>query len=235
MIRKNITRLSIFVLALAGMGSSALFASELDDRNSAEHAGFFVRGLKICHQGEWRNMTVFLEYESEIDGNAMDIQNVRNHVRWFLEGYPNTTDFWEVMNTNLVHSLVKKFPDINVLKSTLSLAPDKTLIFPRESIVQYDISSENIKESFNFTKLNYLICTETFKSLDLHVAFDLKDNPTPADYPDYQWVDQAMEEFFEVHPIKLSGWSIVKPQLEEFLLERFPTLTAVEVQITVAS
>lgn len=233
MIKK--TREIFFLLALVwGATAAPLSASVLDSSGASERAGFFVRDLKICHQGEWRNLTVNLEYESEVNGSAMNIQNVRNHVKNFLEDFPNTTDFWEIMNTKLVTSLFGEFPDIISLKSVLSLAPDRTLLFPRESTVQYEKNNPFLKESFKFTKINYLICNESFRSLDLHVAFDIKENPGPFDYPDYLWVDGAMEEFFSQDSISISKWSNLKPQVEAFLLTRFPTLTSMRIDITIA-
>lgn len=235
MIINKIVKKGFFPLLLLGaVTTTPIFASVVDMSGAIEHAGFVVRCLKICHQGEWRSLTVDLEYESEMNGNAMNIQNVKNHIKNFLESYPNTTDFWEIMNTKLTITLLKEFPDIITLKSVLSLAPDRTLAFPRASIVQYNKSNLSFKESFKFTKLNYLICNESFQSLDLYVAFDIKENPGPFDYPDYLWVDGAMEEFFHQNPISISKWSSLKPQLEAFLLARFPTLTSMQIDVTIA-
>ena len=163
----------------------------------------------------------------------MNILAVKERIRMFLEEYSNPADFWEIMNTKLVRSLSETFPDITTMKSTLSLAPDRTLHFPRESIIRYDRGSDILKESFNFTKLNYLICQETFRLLDLHVEWDLKNNPTLSDYPDYQWVDEAMEVFFKEHPVSFSEWKTLKPKLQTYLLERFPSLTSINVEVTI--
>lgn len=221
--------LKILILSIVFMEST--IASVIDDSEATERLGFFVRGIKICHQGEWRHMTVSLEYESEINS---DVQEVKNFVRSFLEQYDNATDYWEVMNTKLVRMLAKEFPSIHTLKSKLSLAPDRTLFFPRESTVEYGRERQALKETFMFTKLNYLICNESFKALDLLVAFNFKEKPTPADYPDYRVVDSAMEEFFAEKPVSLSKWSLLKPQLEAFLLKRFPSFAEVEVSVKVA-
>lgn len=230
----QITRYAFLWVTCLGLSCSFLSASVIDDTEASERVGFFVKGLKICHQGEWRNMTVKLEYDSEMGGKAMDIQKVKDHVRYFLETFPNTTDFWEIMNTKLVNSLLKEYPDIVSMKSILALAPDKTLSYPRESIVQYDKDYSALKESFKFIRLKYGVCSESFKAVDLHVSWDMKDNPAQFDYPDYQWVDQAMGAFFEKQPLSFSKWSTLKPELEKLILEKFSTLEAVQIEITVA-
>ncbi len=228
--KKNINIFGI----LTAFSFSLLSASIVDDSNKVEREGLFIRDLKICHQYEWRNLSITFEYETVPYGKASNVDLIKGYIRQFLDEYQNQTDFWEIMNVNLVHSLLTEFPDIQKLKSTLSLKPDKTLSFPRESIINYDINNNVLKESFGFTKLNYAICSETFGLLDLSVFFDLKDNPAQFDYPDYQWVDQAINEFFKEHPLSFSQWQHLKPQLEDFLLERFKTLSEIHVDVTLA-
>lgn len=213
---------------------SSLSASIVDDTTKVEREGLFIRDLKICHQQEWRNLSITLEYESDPYGKASNTTLIKEYIHQFLDEYPNQTDFWEIMNVKLVRSLLMEFPDIQKLKSVLSLKPDRTLSFPRESTINYDMTDNALKESFGFTKLNYAICSETFSALDLSVFFNLKDNPAQFDYPDYQWVDQAINEFFKEHPLSFSKWQSLKPQLEQFLLERFTTLTEIHVDVTLA-
>lgn len=228
--KKNILIFGI----LASFSLSLLSASIVDDSNKIEHEGLFIRDLKICHQQEWRNLSITLEYETVPYEKASNAALVKEHIHQFLDEYPNQTDFWEIMNLNLVRSLLTEFPDIQKLKTILSLKPDRTLSFPRESRINYDVNNNALQESFGFTKLNYAICSETFSSLDLSVFFDLKDNPAQFGYPDYQWVDQAINEFFKEHPLSFSQWQHLKPKLEEFLLERFKTLSEIHVDVTLA-
>lgn len=215
---------AIFLVATA-----ALFGSELDQSNASIHSGFSISGLKIYHQEQWRNMNVYLE----LDSDEVEYQQIKSHVEDFLQGYDKPADFWEIMNVNLVHSLTQQFPQIKSLKSKIALAPDQSLINPRASTVVYDSRKEVLEESFEFTKLNYLICNETFQHLDLHVSFHMKDNPGRFDYPDYLWLDEAMDEFFKERPISISKWQELKPELEAFLLKRFPTMKTIQIEVKV--
>lgn len=208
--------------------AAAASASELDETQANQRSGFSIQGLKIYHQEEWRNMTLTLEYES---GKELD---VKGRVKQFLADYDKPADFWEIMNVKLTRSLIEKYPEITALKTKISLAPDRTLLFPRASTVQYD-HSPVLKEFFEFTKLNYRICNETFQMLDFHISFQMKENPGPFDYPDYQWLDQAMDEYFKERPLSFSKWSEIKPELEGYLLERFPTVSTLNIDVTIAS
>lgn len=228
--------MSKLVAAVLMLGFSLIAnvqASQLNESQAIESVGFEIRNLNICHQNEWRHLSVSLEYDSD-NNDGINPYQVKEHVKDFLKSYEKPSDFWEIMNTNLINSILLAFPEIHSLKSKLTLAPDKTLSFQRQSTVKYERNAEAFKESFNFTKTNYMICNQTFESLDLHVAFDINENPKMFDYPDYQWIDQAMEEFFKETPISFSSWSSIKPLLENFLLERFQTLTAITVDITLA-
>lgn len=202
-------------------------ASEIKDRETVEIVGISMRQLVICHQHEWRNLTVNLEFNAEISNRT---QAIRDHVRVFLEQYSQPDDFWEIMNTKLVHSLLESFPAITTMKSILSLEPDRTLKFQRESNVQFDKGT--MKESFGFTKSNSPISEEI---LNLHVVWDMKENLNPAtDYPDFQWVNEAMESFFKEHPMHTSDWKSLKPMLQSYLLEKFSTLSSIHVKAELA-
>ncbi len=223
-----------FIMIMSTTTPGVSFASKINEEDLVEVTGISFKGLKICHQNEWRNLSINMEYEADAGGNSMDLQAMKKHIRLFLENYPNPNDFWEVMNTNLVHSLRQSYPDIISIKNTLTLAPDRTLLFPRESIVRSHRNSDFLRESFNFTKLNYIICQETFRSLNINVAWSIKENPAMSDYPDYLWINEAMDEFFKMHPVSLSNWKSLKPKLQLHLLERFPSLIALDIEVAIA-
>jgi len=213
-----------------------LFAEhpKVNNVSATEMVGLSIHNLQICHQGNWRDMTFQIHYQADPLGTANNVSEIRDFVHEFLNNYPNTTDFWEVMNKKLTLSLTDQFPDIILLESNLAIGPDREFSFPRESIVHYSRESGITKESFRFTKLNYLVCNETFKSLDFHVSFDFKEKPDPSDYPDYQWIDAAMEQFFAKEPVSFSKWEKTKHKLEAFLKEKFPTLPCLEIDVSAA-
>lgn len=226
----NTNFIKILIAAAALFGTFTISSSELNESFVNERVGFHIARLKIYHQYDWRNMTIAIEYE----GDEENIAQVKRRTKKFLKEYTNMTDFWEVMNVSLVHTLVQEFPEIKAMQSKFSLDPDTSLFFSRASTVVYREGVSVLKESFGFIKPNYLICNKIFASLDMVVTFDLKDNPIPSDYPDYQWVDDAMMEFFADHPISSSVWEETKPLLEAYLLERFPSLKTIDVTLKVA-
>lgn len=218
------------IFALLAIGSFTLNASEIDYSHSSESQAIYLKGLKICHQRDWRNLSLNLEYT----GEDVDSQAVASHVRAFLEYYSSPDDFWEVMNTNLVKSVSEAFPKIFTVHSQLKIDPDNALVFPRESVVDYEKRTKQFKEIFRFSKLNYLICQQSFRSLNLEVTWIMKNNPNPeTDYPDYQWVDQAMELFFATHSFSASEWKALKPLLISHLLESFPAVESFDVEIRI--
>lgn len=219
--------------ALVALTPQPAKASIIDDSQTVEKVGIFMRDLSICHQQEWRHLTIDLEYTSDAGGAAADVLLVKEQIRGFLEDYSNPDDFWEIMNVKLVHFLAETFPDITTMKAKLSLKPDRTLFFPRASIIDYDRDLHLFQESFQFTRTDYLICQETFKSLNLKITWKMKENPGPFDYPDYQWIDQAMMAYFSEQPLSFSEWKSVKPKLQAHLLEKFSTLKDIDIEISI--
>lgn len=220
-----------FVLALTALSTTHAYASEIIADTQDERITVSLKNLKICHQHAWRNLSVGIDYL----GENIDVEDLRTYIKGFLSKYSEMDDFWEVMNVKLVKEISEAFPTISKIESTLSLQPDPVLIFPRGSTVKFDRDSEVLKERFSFTKRNYLICQETFRSLDMHVGFDFKDNPTAFDYPDYRWVDEAMNAFFKEHPVSFTKWTDLRPLLEEHLLREFPSLATIMVTVSYAN
>ena len=203
-------------------------ASTIDRSSSNDFLGFSFKNLRIYHQMGWRNLSLFLEFQSE---NEEDLRAMKNFVNRFLETYYRETDFWELVNVNLIQALARSFPSVSKIESVFSLAPDTLLAFPRESRVLY-VKNQPLKESFSFTKLRYALENPSFKAIDFQVLFHMRENPTSSDYQDYRWVDAAIEDFFKLYPLAFSDWKQLKPLLESFLLDRFPTFASIEVTPT---
>lgn len=223
------------VLAIGTLIPCESYGSVVNDSESIETVAVELQGLSICHQREWRKMTVHLDYRMSKDHPATDVNMVKGKIRSFLDHYSQEDDFWEIMNTNLVRYLSESFPEMEAIKSTLCLAPDATLKNHRKSIVRLDREAETMSEAFVYLKSNYLICQETFKALDLRITWEMLPNPDPAtDYPDYLWIDSAIDAFFREHPVSVSEWKSLKPCLQEYLLGQFPSLASVDIEVTVA-
>lgn len=231
MLFKFSTKLSL----LAIFSSNLLFASILDDSNAVETNSISLKDLKIYHQYEWRNLSIILEYQIAPDKEDLDTKSVKNYVVSFLKQYKNPEDFWEIMDNKIVKLILRDFPDIQTMKSTFLLKPDKKILFSRFSSIYYDRANKKFIETFGFDKENFAICNETFKSMNLSVSWSFKDSPKPNDYFKFEDMDEQIIKFFKENPLAFSKWEYLKPKLEKQLLEKFESINSVNVNVTLVN
>jgi hypothetical protein len=220
---------------LALFSSNLLFGSILNESQVVETSSISIKDLKIYHQNLWRNLSVFLEYEIEANENSLNKDSLKDHAIDFLKQYKNPTDFWEIINNQMVQSIVKDFSDIQTLKSTFLVKPDEKLILTRFSTVYYDKTKDNLVETFGFNKENFAICNETFKSLNLSISWEFKKMPSKDDYFDWRSVNNEIIAFFKENPLSFSKWEYLKPKLESRLLEKFTSIEKINVVVTLVN
>jgi hypothetical protein len=139
------------------------------------------------------------------------------------------------MNKTIVKWIAKDFPDIQTIKSTFYLKPDKIVLFTRFSTVYFDESDHKFIETFGYEKENFAICNETFKSMNLSVSWEFKEPTSPKDYFDFQDMDAQITQFFKENPLCFSKWENLKPKLEKQLQEKFKSINKVTVDITLVN
>ncbi|NDD98886.1 hypothetical protein EB008_01175 [bacterium] len=231
MFLKWIPKLGLFTI----FSGNLLFGSILDERQALETTGIALKDLKICHQNAWKNLSIFIEYQLEPNKEELDPKCLKNYVKTFLSQYKNFEDFWEIMNKTIVKWIAKDFPDIQTIKSTFYLKPDKIVLFTRFSTVYFDESDHKFIETFGYEKENFAICNETFKSMNLSVSWEFKEPTSPKDYFDFQDMDAQITQFFKENPLCFSKWENLKPKLEKQLQEKFKSINKVTVDITLVN
>lgn len=65
-----------------------------------------------------------------------DIVAIKKDIDRFLVNYPNETDYWEIMNKNLVKFILDKYPQMASLKIELGVMPTVAEPFYRSSVVK---------------------------------------------------------------------------------------------------
>jgi hypothetical protein len=220
---------------LALFSSNLLFGSILNESQVVETNSISIKDLKMYHEDLWRNLSIFLEYEIESNKNSLNTDSLKNYVIDFLKQYKNPTDFWEIINNQIVRSIIKDFPDIQTLKSTFLVKPDEIFFVTRFSTVYYNKNQENLVETFGFNKENFAICNETFKSMNLSISWEFKKMPSKDDYFDWRIVNNEIIAFFKENPLGFSKWEYLKPKLESRLFEKFTSLEKINVDVTLVN
>lgn len=100
---------------------------------------FQVPNYAVQHQGgAIINMKLAYRFTTEaIDQKDYpDLVPLKKDIDNFLINYPNETEYWEILNKNLVQFLLDKYPQISSLKIEMGVMPTLNEPFFRSSIVR---------------------------------------------------------------------------------------------------
>ncbi len=100
---------------------------------------FEVPTYKVQHQGG-ATLGIKVAYRLTPDAIATedypDSIPLQKNIENFLGNYPNQTDYWEILNKNLVQSLLEQYPQMSSLRVELDIMPTLQEPFRRSSIVK---------------------------------------------------------------------------------------------------
>lgn len=105
----------------------------------AEIFTFEVPNYPIQHQGGTiLNIEVAYRLTPEaIEQKAYpDLVSVKKDIDNFFANYPNETDYWEILNKNLVKFILDKYIEMSSLKIEMGVLPSLNEPFFRSSIVR---------------------------------------------------------------------------------------------------
>lgn len=222
-----------FILTMFLQG--ILVAYPVNHESSTEKISLSLNSMEIYSFKKWNNVSIDLEYQLKEPSDALYSNLVKEHVHHFLEEYSVNRSWWEVVNANLVYSLIERFPEITNLKSRFALTADQRFILPRASIVEYDEGVKNLTESFYILRSDYPVQSDFFGTVDIHLTWTMKPNPTAKDHPDYRWIEEIMSDYFRENPLGLHEWQETKVRLEELILNKFPKIAGVQIQLVIPS
>jgi hypothetical protein len=99
---------------------------------------FYMPTFATKHQnGAILNFKVTYRYTPEAIAKKdyLEFVAVTKEIEKYLTNYPNQTDFWEILNTNLVKQLLNKYPQMSALSIDFKIMPTSEAAFARTSTV----------------------------------------------------------------------------------------------------
>ena len=215
--------------------------------NLQENFSFQILNYEIEHQGE---ATIDLAVDLDlIEGigeddplEYPDFLPIRDYITDFLVDYPNETDFWEILNKNLVTDLLTEpIPtpfgfEYNLEEVVDSLAVDidiqpgsSGIDNPRSSSIigTPELGEVALEEFFSFQILDYKIEHQGEAVIDLSVELDLIEGigeDDPFEYPDFVPIRDFITDFLVDYPNETDFWEILNKNLvTDLLTEPIPT------------
>ncbi|ABG52413.1 hypothetical protein Tery_3307 [Trichodesmium erythraeum IMS101] len=221
--------------------------------NLGENFSFELLDYEIEHQGQAViDIAVDMDYKEGIGQENPfeypDFVPIAEFIDNFLVTYPNETDFWEILNKNLIRTLLTQpIPtpygvEYNLDEILDSLTVDiqvqsgsSDFSIPRASQVVGIPETEvevNLGENFSFELLDYEIEHQGQAVIDIAVDMDYKEGigqENPFEYPDFIPIAQFIDNFLVTYPNETDFWEILNKNLIRTLLTQpIPTPYGVE-------
>ena len=217
-----------------------------------ENFSFQLENYAIEHQGQAViDLTVDWDLKEGIGkDNPLeypDFTPIRDFISDFLVNYPNETDFWEILNKNLVTSLLTEpIPTPFGVEYNLDEVLDSITVdidiesgssgidTPRSSMSTGTPEAGEVvlDETFSFELVDYEIEHQGQAVIDMQVDLDLKEGigeDNPFEYPDFTPIRDFITDFLVNYPNETDFWEILNKNLAETLLtESIPTPFGVE-------
>lgn len=235
------------VLAIAEPPAASAVSFTSSGGSLDESWSFAFEDYAIEHQGQSLvDITVSYDY---VEGIGVDdpfeypeFLQIFNYIDNFLVEYPNETDFWEILNKNLVTDLLSEpIPTVfgfdyqlsEVLESLtvdIAVASGSSDIFvPRTSTVT-GVPGEAVSlfESWSFAFEDYDIEHQGQSTIDLNVSYDYVagiGEDDPFEYPEFLQVYNFIDDFLTTYPNETDFWEILNKNLvTDLLSEPIPTV-----------
>lgn len=224
-------------------------------RSPEEGFAFRIPDYGLDHQGgAIVDLLVGLDFKEDV--GAIDpfaypeFVSIVNVITSYLVGYPNETDFWEILNRNLVNELLTKaIPTtfgveyqldqlVDALTVDIQVASGSSLVnFPRQSGVtgSPDGASLEFVEGFSFQIPDYGLDHQGGAIVNLNVDLDFKKDIGVADpfaYPEFVSIVNFIKDYLVAYPNETDYWEVLNRNLVAALLtQAIPTTFGVEYQL----
>lgn len=221
----------------------------------AEHFYFQIPDYGLNHQdGAIVDILVDLDFKKDVAINDPfaypEFVSVVNFIKNYLVSYPNETDFWEILNRNLVTALLTQtIPTSFGVEYNLDQLLDSLTVEIQvesgSSLVDYDRASVvtgspdgadiDFDENFSFQISDYGLDHQNGAIVDIRVDLDFKRDVAVGDpfaYPEFVSIVNFIKDYLITYPNEVDFWEILNKNLVASLLtETIPTSFGVEYQL----
>jgi hypothetical protein len=247
-----------------GLKMQAPISPGLEIASLDEGWQFSFDDYAIEHQGS-ATIDLLVSYDYKEGIGATDpleypeFTQIYNYIDNYLKTYPNETDFWEILNKNLVSDLLtQSIPTtfgieyqladvVDSLTVELDVLPGSSDIpIPRSSIVTgvpnvelvNDVPQSSVvelDESWKFEFDDYAIEHQGNATIDLSVSYDYVDGigiEDPFEYPEFTQIYNYIDNYLKTYPNETDFWEILNKNLVSALLTQpIPTAFGFDYQL----
>ncbi len=206
----------------------ALPAQSGPDTVMADAFSISRAGIAMDHQGGV-TLQLNLHYLAAEGPPISDEEAIMETALSFLASYPNTTDYFEIVNRNLNAYLRTQYPELERLDVRFTLEPRPTVPFVVLSQTTYETG--RLKEFYGFNLIDVESVNPLLNGTNIRVWFQYKPNLVAADIPDVRDVHREAIRWLNLPTDETDTRSNLGQELAASLMLRYDAITRVWVQI----
>lgn len=194
--------------------------------------------FEMNHQGGVvMNLEIEFDTGSTVDGYWHDQliedlkQEIMDEAVSFLEAYPNTNDFFEIVNRGLNQHLRNEFPELENVQVRFTIEPRPNVAFIVLSGTKF--SDGQLKEFYGFILEDQQTNHQGLEVFDIEVWFQYQLDLEPAEIPNVLSIRQNVLSFINGYPNTTDFFEIYTKAMATEILEGFDALKNVTVQIDI--
>ncbi len=158
-------------------------------------------------------------------------QELMDEATDFLENYPNTSDFFEIVNRNLNEHLRSEFPELEKLSVSFTIDPRPGVAFTVLSSTIFEDGA--LREFYGFDLPGTSTDHQDAGEIDLTVFFEYDQDLEPSDIPNVLFVRLNVINFINNYPNTTDYFEIYAKAMASSVLNGFDTINNVTISFEV--
>jgi hypothetical protein len=206
--------------------------------NSQSQTGSVSTEIQVPHQGINKlNITLFWSYIPGIKNGSVNYSEIKKTTDSLLLNYPNTTDWWEIVNKHLTAFLISRYPQIDSLASDIQVnwisgaGYDYGHRNPTRCLTART-SKGKLYEYFGFVTIpDMVIKLKNGQPIPtkIDVLYQYIEPISDQNYPDGLETERTYTSFISTSSETYTSFESLNKAAGEHLLAKFPELKRVEV------
>jgi hypothetical protein len=199
----------------------------------AREQSFAVTREPVHHAGQKNTLNIFVRYTLKpeiLESSPPDFRKFFKRIQQILSNYPNENDYWEVVNRNLTHIIIRENPELASLAVTLEVMPRQRLPYISTTTVSRTTEGQ-LYEKWGFSSMNNPVKLHGRKTLNIYAKYTYKSGISRFEYPDFLPIHHQLAQRLLNYRDKSDSWEMINRKLIEEVLRKHPEISALSLKL----
>lgn len=196
---------------------------------------FAMAEYPIEHQGNnYLNISViFTEQNLDLIKESNKMNEIHLQINDFLLNYPNESDYWEVLNQNLVKDIFASHPQMSSMTIKLEVLPNEKSPNSRTTTVTVTNKTQ-LFGKWNFAINNHPIKHKGENILDIDVEYTYYyEGASNSEYIDFLKIRSRITQLLSQYPNTTDSWEEINQNIAKIIFNENPALSSLNLTLKI--